>query len=439
MIRDNSIIIRLRRVRIWCTGMVTTEVEMRYICSVFFIAGYLCAGNGNAYGDTDRPPGSLTPTDIKIVESSNRFGLELFKRVVESDDPNANVFISPWSVSYALAMTVSGADNETEDAMLSTLELSGISPDDINAAFKDLMPYLEQIDPAVAFAIANSIWYRTGLPIRDKFVETNRDYFGAEIHPLSSADVINAWVNEQTKGKISRIVNPPIDPQTIMFLINAIYFKGSWSTEFEKQKTRDRPFYLIDGSVIACRMMADTRDVQYFPHPEFQAARLPYGDSAFSMIVFLPNDTAGLPDLLNRLNDSTWNRWRNEFYITEVEFGLPRLKFEYDIELNDVLRAMGMGIAFESRRADFGRMVELERLSGENVFIDKVLHKTFLQVDEKGTEAAAVTSVAMGLTSAAPMEKPVMIVDHPFLFAIEEKASGSLLFIGKVMKPEWKE
>jgi len=412
---------------------------MPKIRQVFFIVVCICMIAGDSFGEVDMPPEELSKTDMEIVQSSNRFGLELFKRISETDETNANVFISPWSVSYALAMTLNGADKETETAMQSALKLSGLSRDDINAAFKNLMPYLTELDPGVTFDIANSIWYRPGLPVWDNFMQSNREYFDAEIRPLQSAEAINTWVKDKTKEKISRIVNPPIDPETIMFLINAIYFKGSWSTKFKDYMTRDHPFYSIDGSEMTCRMMTDTRNMDYFPHPDFQAARLPYGDSAFSMLIFLPKDTAGIYDLLRLVNDSAWHRWRKNFSRIEVEFGLPRLKFEYDIELNDMLKAMGMAIAFERRQADFGRMVDLTRLDGENVYIDKVMHKTFLQVDEEGTEAAAVTSVVMGLTSAVEPETPVMIADHPFLFAIEERSSGSLIFIGKVMTPEWKE
>jgi serine protease inhibitor len=408
------------------------------------IVTLLCVCAVNTYGNEGDKQIRLTAADTNLAAAANSFGLKLFHQLNESASGDANIFISPMSISYALAMTLNGADGTTRDAIALTLELAGMSEDDIDASNKQLMAYLTSADSSVTFDIANSIWYRSGLPIRDEFVATNETYFNAQVQGIDfgapdAANVINSWVRKNTKDKITQIVSPPIDPQTIMFLINAIYFKGSWSAKFDKAATRDHPFYLIDGSSTDCRMMFMERKYAYFENDLFQAVRLPYGDSAFSMLVFLPRDTAGINALIGDLDDDAWMQWRKNFYVTKVNFGLPRLKFEYSVTLNDILKNMGMALAFAPRDADFGRMVHLDQLGGENVFISDVKHKTFLQVDEEGTEAAAVTSVTMALTSAAPMPSPVMIVDHPFLFAIEDRASGSLIFIGKVMKPVWTE
>jgi serine protease inhibitor len=415
---------------------------MRSIFVAILIA--LCMGIGNSYARQSESAVQLTPADSNLIAAANSFGWKLFHQLNETATDNTNLFISPMSISYALAMALNGADGATRDAIALTMELAGMSQKDIDASNKQLMSFLTTADTTVIFNIANSIWYRSGLPIRDDFVTDNQTYFNAEVQGLDfaapdAAGTINAWVKKSTRDKIPQIVSPPINPQTIMFLINAIYFKGSWSTKFIRSGTRDLPFHLIDGSTENCRMMFDKRKFAYYENPDFQAIRLPYGDSAFSMLVFLPRDTAGADALITDLDEDAWQLWRNSLHVTEVEFGLPRFKFEYSVTLNDILKNMGMEIAFAPRDADFGRMVHLDQLQGENVYISDVKHKTFLQVDEEGSEAAAVTSITMALTSSVALPPPVMIVDHPFLFAIEEKTTGSLIFVGKVMKPVWTE
>jgi len=416
---------------------------MRILSVMIFVIA--CLGAVNLFAAEAPTPVRLTATDSTLATAANSFGLKLFHQLNGSVEDNVNVFISPMSISYALAMALNGADGTTRDAIALTMELAGMSQDDINVSNKQLMAFLTSVDSSVAFDIGNSIWYREGTPVREEFVTTNQNFFDAEVQGLDfaspdAAGTINAWVSRSTRGKIQKIVSSPIDAQMIMFLINAIYFKGSWSTKFVKAATRDHPFYLMDGSVDNCRMMSAKRDYGYFENEQFQAIRLPYGDSAFSMLVFLPRDTAGIGALITDLDDDAWSLWRRNFFTTKVEFGLPRFKFEFNVTLNDILKNMGMALAFDPNDADFGRMVRLDEMNGQNVCISDVKHKTFLQVDEEGTEAAAVTSIGVMATSAAmPRPTPVMIVDHPFLFAIEESSTGSLIFIGKVMKPEWQE
>ncbi len=375
-----------------------------------------------------------------VSRSANRFGLRLFQEV--ATDGEGNIFISPMSVSYALAMTLNGADGETRKSILSTLQLNGI--DDINTSFKNLTAYLTGLDPLVIFDIANSIWYCDGLPINDAFVDVNRDNFDALVRGLDfsvpkAADIINQWVSDNTNEKIKKIVRPPIDPSTIMFLINAIYFKGDWTIKFDPNDTRDHPFYPAEGKETTCRMMFNTKKYDYFEIDLFQAISLPYGKADFAMTVFLPDSLSNVNNLIDRLDEQNWSIWQENFHKTKVELGLPHFKFEYKITLNEILKSMGMAVAFDGQKADFKKMLEPGSVPGQNIYIDQVLHKTFLQVDEEGTEAAAVTSVTMGLTSAMPMPNPVMIIDRPFLFAIIEKNSGSIVFIGKVTDPVWED
>jgi len=392
-------------------------------------------------------PGSpaLSNADKDLVKSSNRFGLNLFHKVAAGEPAGKNAFISPLSISYALAMTLNGADGDTKNAIAQTLELAGLATDDVNASFRRLTSLLTKLDSAVTFDIANSIWYRSGLPVRKAFIDVNQSSFNARVSALdfaspSAADMINGWVNENTKGKITEIVAPPIDPQTIMFLINAIYFKGCWTVKFDKARTEDRPFYPAAGVQTTCRMMLDTRQFDYFDTDTFQAIRLPYGNQSFSMVVILPRPKVGLDGIINAVDADTWNQWQGQFHPKEVEFGLPRFKFAYDVSLKGTLQAIGMATAFDPKTANFDKMLEPQDLQGQKAFISDVKHKTFLQVDEEGTEAAAVTAVVMAMTSAAgPSPPPVMIVDRPFLFGIVENKSGSLIFFGKIEKPVWED
>ncbi|MFQ6041536.1 MAG: serpin family protein, partial [Candidatus Poribacteria bacterium] len=285
--------------------------------------------------------------------------------------------------------------------------------------------------------IANSIWHREMFPVEDEFIEINKTYFDAEVSGLNfsapnASNIINEWVNQKTDGKIEKIVDAPINPLTMMFLINAIYFKGIWTYEFDESQTRDDLFTLPDGSKKPCRMMSQENEFQYFENDEFQAIDLPYGDGDFRMTIFLPRLEKDVDSLIGTLNQENWNRWMNSFHKRKLTLQLPKFTLKYDIELNDVLKGLGMEIAFNSSEADFTKMYKEEEV-GANLYISKVKHKTFVEVNEEGTEAAAVTSVEMTIT-AVPF-KLLMRIDRPFIFAIRENRSGTILFIGKIVEP----
>jgi serpin B len=380
-----------------------------------------------------------TAEEKSLLESTNRFGLKLFKEIAARQDPNDNIFISPLSVSFALGMTYNGSANETRDAMAATLEYSGLTPEEINQAYRSAIDMLTQLDPAVVFKIANSIWYRTGFPIDPAFVELNRTYFDAAVRDLDftqpwAADTINHWVDLNTNGKIPEVIKPPIPDYIVMYLINALYFNGNWTLPFDTGSTVDFPFELIDGSTVDRPMMRTDTTLDYFENDLFQAVDLPYGNERFSMAVLLPRPFHTVDEILEQMNDVTWANWMMSFLPRDMELGLPKFKFEYEITLNDVLRAMGMEIAFDQVEADFSNMVTDMNLLPGNLYIDFVLHKTFVQVDEEGTEAAAVTVVGIGVTSIGPV---IMHVNRPFLFVIHEHNTGSILFMGKVVDPVW--
>jgi serpin B len=379
----------------------------------------------------------LTALEKRLVESDNKFGLKLFNKIIQ-EKKDQNVFISPLSVSMALGMTLNGADGETKEAMAQTLEFAGMSTEEINQSYPSLIELLTQLDPKVVFQIANSIWYRQQMTFEQEFINLNKTYFDAVVRALdfndpNSVNIINDWVKENTNGKIEKIVDA-IDPEIVMFLINAIYFKGTWTYEFDKDLTQDDLFNLPDGSQKSYKMMRLTGELQYFENEAFQAVDLPYGDEFFSMTILLPKPQVDLDSLISEIDQATWNQWMASFTTQTVDLSFPKFKLEYKILLNETLKAMGMTIAFEPYQADFTKMYT----GPENLFISKVKHKTYVEVNEEGTEAAAVTSVEVGATSAGPSAIS-MRVNRPFIFVIRENRSQTILFIGKIVEPIWTE
>ncbi len=373
--------------------------------------------------------------DPRLVEANNTFALDLF-HALWHEAPGENLFISPASVSMALAMTYNGAAGETAAAMEDVLQIKGMPVQEVNEAFADLRSILENPDPNVELAIANSLWARQGVAFNDDFLQQNQDYFGARVAALDfdrpdAADTINQWVEEQTKGKIKDLIEPPIHPLTVLFLINAIYFQADWAEPFDPELTRTTPFHLPDGSQKEHPLMFREGDYQYLDGDGFQAVSIPYGkNERLSMYVFLPNPELTLQDFYSRLSPGAWQNWMESFWKTEGLVGLPRFTYEYEVSLNDALKALGMEVAFDDTAADFSGM----RPIPPRLFIADVKHKSFIDVNEEGTEAAAATSVEIRAESA-PMDRFSMIVDRPFCFSIVDNKTGSILFMGSVTEP----
>jgi serpin B len=377
------------------------------------------------------PMRSLTKEEERVVDASSGFGLNLF-REINRTEKGKNLFISPLSVSMALGMTMNGASGATLDSMRRTLDVAGMTEAEINASYRSLIDLLTRVDPGVKFQIANSIWSRQGFAVEQPFIDTNRHYFDAEIASLdfSSADAsktINGWVSQKTNGKIEKIVPDQIDRDMVMYLINAIYFKGSWRSRFDPKETADAPFTVVNGSTKQVPMMHNHAAYAYYGDQDLQAIDLPYGDSLFSMTVLLPNPSVDIDTFAGTLTEENLNRWIGSLKPggDAIDLYLPKFRLEYEKTLNDMLKEMGMGIAF-SGAADFTR---IERSGG--LAISEVKHKTFVEVNEEGTEAAAATSVGIIRTSLPPQ----MRVDRPFIFLIRERTSGAILFIGKITDP----
>lgn len=396
-----------------------------------------CSNIFNNHNDTSKTIRDLTPSEMLLKESSNEFGLALFKKIAATAT-DQNLFISPLSVSLALGMTVNGSAGTTLSAMQTTLGFDDLTRQEVNKSYQSLMALLTGIDSKVIFEIANSIWCRAGFAVQDSFINTNEYYFDALVRSLDfgrsdAADIINTWVRENTKNKIEKIVNAPIPADLVMFLINAIYFKGSWTYEFDPEQTETAPFYQTSEKTSDCQLMTYQCELPYFSTIQFQAVDLPYGDGAFRMMVILPTYDHDIDEFIAGLDYATWNAWLDQLEPTEINLYLPKFKMEYENELKDELSAMGMAVAFDPNAADFSKINPEVQL-----YISKVKHKTFVDVNEEGTEAAAVTSVEVALTSVGG-SGPTMRVDRPFVFAIHEINSGTILFIGKIVKPEYEE
>jgi serpin B len=374
----------------------------------------------------------LTVAEKRLVETDNKFGLKLFREIIQQEK-GKNVFISPLSVSMALGMTYNGANGSTEAAMRQTLEFGDMTLEEINSSYKSLIELLSQLDPKVKFQLANSIWHRQEYAFEPEFINLNQTYFNAAVRGLDfndpgAAKIINGWVEQNTNGKIKQIVDDPIAHDLVMFLINAIYFKGIWTYQFDPQQTRDDQFTLPDGSKKACKMMNLTAELPYFANARFQAVDLPYGDADFSMTILLPHPQTPIDALVADLQHENWQLWTKSFAKQTGNLSLPKFTLEYDLTLNEVLKVLGMEVAFSPEQADFTKMRRIRDL-----YISKVKHKTFVEVNEEGTEAAAVTSVEIGVTSIGGGF--TMRVDRPFVFAIRENHSGTILFVGKILEP----
>jgi serpin B len=374
------------------------------------------------------------PGDEAAIEAGTGFGFDLYAWLSEQEG-GENLFVSPLSVYIAMAMTYNGADGETRAAMSEAMRLQGLDEDAVNRAYANLMDRMADIDPDVELDISNSLWAKEGFEFAWEFMDRNRGYYDAEIANLDFNDpetleTINGWVNVATNGKIESILDE-IGQDDVLYLINAIYFNGAWTTEFDEELTEDMPFHLADGSEIQHPMMRRGGTYTYLDGEGFQLVRLPYGENGrTAMYVLLPDEGESVNEIVEALDAETWAGWTDSLKSNPGTVSLPRFTMEYEVELNDALKALGMGAAFDPNMADFGRMTETQ------VFISKVKHKAVVEVNEAGTEAAAVTSVGVTVTSAQIEPEPFeFTADRPFFFVIQDDETEVPLFMGTLQNP----
>ncbi len=379
----------------------------------------------------NNPP--LSQSEKQVESAANSFSTVLFDNVAEQEVAK-NFFISPLSVSMALAMTLNGSTGQTYTAMQSTLGLIGLTNEQINQSYRNLMAQLAALDPSVQFTIANSIWYRNTFSVLDTFLNVDSTDYDAQIKPLdfSSSDaagIINQWVSDKTNGKIPSIITPPIPAEAMMYLINALYFNGTWTYSFDSSNTRQDPFYLLTGASEDVPTMVVHDTLNYYADSLFQVVELPYGSGVYSMLILLPE--GGFANAETSLDQGEVNSIVGRLKPADVQVYLPKFRLEYGTDLVPVLAKMGMGVAF-GPSADFSRINPAGGL-----YISEVLHKTYIDVNEKGTEAAAATAVGIFATLVGPQPpQPVYLnVNKPFIFLIKENRHNTIMFMGAVVDP----
>ncbi|MCX6220508.1 MAG: serpin family protein [Bacteroidia bacterium] len=374
---------------------------------------------------------AMNDKSLKLVQSSNAFSFSLLNKSL--DGTIENRMVSPLSVSMALSMTLNGASGTTLTAIQKTLGLEGLTKDEINTISHDLAMALQKADPNVVMNIANSIWIRKSFTVLDPFITANQTYYDAQVSKLdfntAALSTINKWVSDKTNGKIPTILSS-ISDNEIMFLINAIYFNGKWKYQFETSKTANEKFICTDQKIVLVPMMKMESSFGYAVQPGFKALKMPYGADKFQMILLLPEEGTSPDKLAANLNSEKWATLNAALQTkTKLPVWIPKWKFSWDITLNGILSSLGMEVAFDPNKANFSG------INAENqLYITKVIHKTYIDVTESGTEAAAVTSVGIGTTSM-PVDPPSFYAIRPFLFFITEEDTGAILFAGKVENP----
>ena len=410
---------------------LTMKSNLFILTCIALVSVFIAACDAMVAEDDPIAPRPLSESEQQIVEADNNFGLLLFD-AINSQAPDENLFISPTSVSMALGMTLNGANGDTREEMVEVLRKKSLTEESINESYQSLVRLLTGLDQEIALNIANSIWYKDGVDIEAPFLEKGETYFNAEVASLDfsnpeSVNTINNWVEDNTNGLIKTIIEE-ISQNTIMYLINAIYFKGNWTYQFDPDLTEQAPFHNLSGGTASVDMMAQRGVFPYFKSDKATFIDLPYGDSLFTMSIIMPDDAEEIGSLIGELKDGLYTAAESQFEHTEVDLFLPRFKLAYETKMKDILRSLGMEQAFQESTADFTR---IHRNGG--LYISEVVHKSFVEVNEEGTEAAAVTAVIIETTSIAP-PPPVVRVDKPFIFLIREKSTGTILFAGKIIE-----
>lgn len=399
---------------------------------LLFIALTLFAGCNNNEPDQGKEPGTinLTSSQKQRVVQDNDFSFDLLKETIKNSD-ESNVFISPLSVSLALGMLRNGAVGTTKTEMEAALKMSGLSDSEINEYYRLMQSNLPGMDPKTKLSIANSIWVRDDISfkVKPEFLKTNSDYFNAyfkvmDFNQTWALDTINSWANRKTNVLIPKVLTD-IDSSIMMLLMNAIYFKGTWVTQFDKKATSEYAFTNEFNAQVKVNMMNATDTFAYASDDKAQYLDMPYGNKSFSMTVILPTATKTTDDVLIQLNSSSFSKIVSEMKVQKVHVFFPRFKVKNTFMLNAMLQSMGMKKAFQEN-AEFDGIASMKPL-----FVSFVQHDTYVEVTEEGTEAAAVTTIGVGTTSVGPTE-PYFIANKPFLFVIRERSTGVILFVGKM-------
>ena len=418
-------------------------LKISVVSAVLSLLLSACAPSASASiakSDLPRDTAPDAPTDDiqALVDNNNAFAFDLYRSLQAQDE---NLIYSPYSISLALAMTYAGARGETESQMAQTLHF--LPQDGLHPAFNALDLQLAERGKAASneetplqLNIANAVWAEQTYPFLQNFLDTIALNYGAGVRLADFINQyeavrkeINDWVSDQTEEKIKDLIPEGVlNSDTRMALVNAIYFKANWLGPFEAESTQDAPFHLLDGSEVNVLMMRNDTFIPYATGDGWQAIELAYQGGTAAMDIIVP-DAGRFEEVESSLDDQTVSTILSSLQPASVSLGLPKFKFESEFGLADQLKAIGMTDAFEPDRADFTGMSERKDL-----YISAVVHKAFVAVDEKGTEAAAATAVIVGVASA-PLDNVTLTIDRPFIFIIRDIPTGQILFIGRVLNP----
>ena len=373
----------------------------------------------------------------EVIDSANSFAFDLFAPIMEASKGDENIMISPFSISSALSMTLNGAAGETYDGMLKALRLEGKTLDHVNETYLKLMAEMVPVDERVVVEIANSVWVEKDFQVKQTFMNSVQDWYKAEAQNFDASDpdavkVVNSWIAEKTHDKIQNMLDK-FDSSVAMLLINAIYFNGMWRYRFDKAETRDEPFYLTPSTPNEVPMMHQKENLKAVRSDGFTLVDLPYGQGNYSMLIALPDEEMSSSDITGCLTSDQWIAWIEQLgnNTHDVELSMPKFKYGYKRLLNSDLINLGMGVAF-SDWADFSN------ISDAPLKISRVIHQSFIETGEEGTEAAAATIVEMVNMSAGTGSEPLVMkidINRPFLFFIHENSTGTILFMGRVCNP----
>ncbi len=370
----------------------------------------------------------LPPKADGVINNSNEFGLDLFKSVSAVDDEN--LMLSPLSASTALTMLLNGCGGQSYEQIHQMLGYEGLTMGEVNQVYASLTEQLLSADPKVELALANAVWYRLAFNVRQPYLDTMSTVFDSHIEGLdfnspSALEVMNQWASDNTNGKIPEVLDE-ISAEAVMFLMNALYFKGDWTWQFDPSKTSDGPFTLEDGSTVTVPIMQGELPVKTYYGNNYSALEMFYGRQNFSMILIEPQTTVS--EFLDGFDIGAWQELTSSLDAAPVpskmDLFIPKFKFEYEKQLNDQLQALGMTDVF------IPSLANLSGISDASIYVSFVKQNTFVEVNEEGTEAAAVTTIGIEYTSINNFA-----VDKPFVFIIRERTTNTILFIGKVMDP----
>jgi len=369
--------------------------------------------------------------ELDIISANNQFAIDFYSKIKDQDE---NIFFSPYSISSAFAIVNEGAQGETSKEIF---DVFGFPEDEDKRRieFSMISNSLNKEDENFNLKVANALWIADRYNLKQEYVENAKKHYDSEVSTVNfvsdeGVDKINTWVEEKTEKKIKNILQPGSTNELTVFAVtNAIYFKGTWVTQFDEKKTREMKFWLDNNENVNAQMMnLNPTEFSHAQFENFQMLQLPYKGERLSMMILLPNQLDGLSSIEESISIKKLKDWTDKLNPRKIIVSVPKFKLETDYDLYKSLPQMGMPLAF-SEKADFTGMIE-----PKGVYIQQAIHKAFVDVNEEGTEAAAATAVSGGFQSGGPTY-PQFIADHPFMFLIQDNESGAILFLGRVMNP----